>query len=558
MADPIGALRVLLSAAAAQFEADTKKARGSLERLGQSAAQMGKAIALAGAAAAGALALMVKRSIDAADAAFKAAQGIGVTVEELTALQHAADLSGVDVETFRKALGRMARSSSDAAHGLQTQKRAFDALRISVLDANGQLRPQTEILGDIAEQFSRLEDGARKTALAQEIFGRAGTALIPLLNGGRDGLAQMTAEARDLGLVIDTETARAAEKFNDDLTRMRRVLDGIVNQIAQEVLPKLVAIGETILHIFADTNQTFAAEQRAIRGLGDDVDALASREERLNNEIKTLRAELAQGEPGQFIDRLEFAEKQEELDGLIRALDFLQDRLFVLRSGATKPLLPPPDPGFGTATAAATEALGQLAGRLAAVKLATTEEAEGLRQFIAELQKVPAVASAAGEDAATLAEEFQDSLSSAFASGKLSFKRLADSVIADLRRIIAQALVLRFLSSLFGGIPGVGQLLNPTPKGKAHGGPVRRGEMVVVGERGPELFVAGMSGQVATQRHIERAADGGGSGVVEVRFSADSIPEPTDFGVIATRPQILRLFMAMARGAKGAGFRFEK
>src|SRR5690606_5641102 len=84
-----------------------------------------------------------------------------------------------------------------------------------------------------------MEDGSVKTALAMNIFGRAGTQLIPMLNQGRDGLAQMAAESDRLGQTITTEAGQAAEAFNDDLTRLNAVMGGIANQIMQAVVPSL-------------------------------------------------------------------------------------------------------------------------------------------------------------------------------------------------------------------------------------------------------------------------------------------------------------------------------
>ena len=59
---------------------------------------------VAGVAAAGSLALLVKRSIDAADAIAKTADAIGISTDALQELRFAADLSGVSVESLDKAL----------------------------------------------------------------------------------------------------------------------------------------------------------------------------------------------------------------------------------------------------------------------------------------------------------------------------------------------------------------------------------------------------------------------------------------------------------------------
>ena len=59
---------------------------------------------VAGVAAVGGLAVLVKRSIDAADSITKTADAIGISTDALQELRFAADLSGVSVESLDKAL----------------------------------------------------------------------------------------------------------------------------------------------------------------------------------------------------------------------------------------------------------------------------------------------------------------------------------------------------------------------------------------------------------------------------------------------------------------------
>lgn len=50
-----------------------------------------------------------------------------------------------------------------------------------------------------------------------------------------------------LNLVIDTDTGKASEQFNDNLSRMGKGLDGIGNVIAQKTLPTLVKLTDIIV-----------------------------------------------------------------------------------------------------------------------------------------------------------------------------------------------------------------------------------------------------------------------------------------------------------------------
>jgi hypothetical protein len=102
--------------------------------------------------------------------------------------------------------------------------------------------PTEKVLLEIATVFAGLEDGAVKSALAVELFGRSGLDLIPFLNQGAAGIAQLTAEAERLGLKLTAETARAAEAFNDNLTALKASSTSLGIALTGELLPELLNI----------------------------------------------------------------------------------------------------------------------------------------------------------------------------------------------------------------------------------------------------------------------------------------------------------------------------
>lgn len=248
MAEPIGSLRVLLGLDSAQFTEGLKTSQGKLSGFAKSAGVAGAAIGAAIAGTAVALGSAIKGAIDNADELSKASQKIGVSVEELSRLKYAAELSDVSLEGLTGGLKRLSANMAEVASGgTGKAAEAFAALGISVTDANGKLKGGEVVLKEVAGQFGAMQDGAGKTALAMAIFGKSGSDLIPLLNSGADGLAQMAAEADALGLTIDTKTAKSAEAFNDNLTRLKSVGSGVTTQLAAQLLPALESVSNTIV-----------------------------------------------------------------------------------------------------------------------------------------------------------------------------------------------------------------------------------------------------------------------------------------------------------------------
>ncbi len=254
------------------FETDTKRAEKRLTELRREATKVGKAIGTAFLGFAAASAAAVQGSINLLDATSKAAQAAGLTTESFSALAYAANLSGVESTEFGSAMQKLSRTAAEAASGTAQYAEAFDALGISVKNSDGSLKNTDKLMGELADKFSQYEDGATKTALAQDIFGKSGAKLIPLLNGGSQGLSDMAAEASALGLVLDTQTSKAAEAFNDNVTRLGSVAQGLTTKIAAELLPTLVNLSAQLF----DSAKNSGALDRAARAAATGVKFLLS------------------------------------------------------------------------------------------------------------------------------------------------------------------------------------------------------------------------------------------------------------------------------------------
>ena len=248
----VGRLFVDLLARTASFESGLDKSRRKSRKFSKGVKadlkKIGIGFAALGAAAGVGLAVLVKKSIDSADSIAKMGRELGISTEALSVFKREAELGGTDIETFRTGLQRLARNLSDAQNGLVTSKRAFADLGIEVLDSNGNLRNLEEVSLDVADRMSKMQDGTRKTARIMELMGRGGGALINTLNTlGKKGFAVARREAEELGEIIDTKTAIAAEKFNDNLRDLGAVAKGFGLTLASELSPQLVRVTDNLV-----------------------------------------------------------------------------------------------------------------------------------------------------------------------------------------------------------------------------------------------------------------------------------------------------------------------
>ncbi len=195
---------------------------------------------------AGAFVAGIKSAIDQADEFNKLSQKVGIATEALSELAYAAELSDVSREGLTKGLKSLSTNMYEAAQGGKEAASMFKGLGVEFESAPGKLRASDEVLGDLAERFSRMEDGAAKSALAVKLFGKEGLTMIPFLNQGKAGLQQLREEAQRLGIVMSAEMAASAERFNDNLRAVTASAEGLKIQMANQMLPGLNNIAKAM------------------------------------------------------------------------------------------------------------------------------------------------------------------------------------------------------------------------------------------------------------------------------------------------------------------------
>jgi hypothetical protein len=218
-------------------EAPLKRVDGSIDKMkrGLALARLGIASAVAGLLGA------AKYTADAGDEAVNTAQKLGLTAEAYQELAYAVRVSDVEQGSFTSGMDILASTARSAAEGGKEAAKALAAVGVSARDSNGRLKPSSDLLLEISAAFAAMDDQQRKLApgLARGIFGRGGTAMLPLLFQGPEAIRALMAESRNLGGVLSEVQAQAGDDFNDDLFRLFTAIKGIRNEIGSQLLPLL-------------------------------------------------------------------------------------------------------------------------------------------------------------------------------------------------------------------------------------------------------------------------------------------------------------------------------
>lgn len=236
------------------LKVDTKALDNFQDKLGgvrDSLLTMGAPVA----AAAGVMFGFAKTTADAGDEAIKTAQKVGVNVETLQEMQYAAGLADVSNEGLATGLKFLSKNIFEATQGAKGQLETFKKLNIAYKDSNGKVKNTADVMMEASDRFAGMEDGPAKTALAMELFGKAGADMIPLLNGGSKGFREMAEEARAFGTVIDEDSAKLSEEFNDNITRTTRLFAGIRNMVGAKLIPIINGLNLKFLDFVKNNKQ---------------------------------------------------------------------------------------------------------------------------------------------------------------------------------------------------------------------------------------------------------------------------------------------------------------
>ena len=223
--------------------------------------------ALFAAAAVAGFGAFVKSAIDSADAFGKLSVRTGVAADKLQAYVNAGKLADVSQSEIENGLRKLAQTQSEAADGVATYSEAYGKLGLKVKDADGKLKPSDKLLGEIADKFKDLPNGPEKAAVAMDIFGRSGSKLITLLNGGSEALERFNYETSE-------NFAQNAEFFNDQIEILKISFDGFRMQLADALLPALNAILEVFGDLFSsgqDFGPLFKVIEVGVRGVASVI-----------------------------------------------------------------------------------------------------------------------------------------------------------------------------------------------------------------------------------------------------------------------------------------------
>jgi hypothetical protein len=165
----------------------------------------------------------------------------GLAAEEASGLRLAAQMSGIDVAKLATSLGQLNK---------RIESGSIDDLGFQFRDAHDEILPMDQVLGQIMDRFAEMPNGTEKTALAMQLFGRAGADMIPLLSRGSAALEEFKQQAADLGLSFDEQGLEDVKEATRNQRELNAALQGMKVAVGAELTPLIndvTNLGKTAL-----------------------------------------------------------------------------------------------------------------------------------------------------------------------------------------------------------------------------------------------------------------------------------------------------------------------
>lgn len=196
----------------------------------------------------------------------------GATAEQASTFLSVANYMGVATDVSTVAFAKFAKAVSNAQDKMQVASAEgklatdmFSRLGISIDQIEG--KNTLEVFKVIQDRLRNMKDGAEKTRIEMELFGKTGYQLHGMLNMSADAMKQVEDRARAMGLVIDDEAARKSAAFNRQLKDMEQTGKRLAIMIGQELLPVVMEYAQGAINLTKSYSNLATEQKEAISGL---------------------------------------------------------------------------------------------------------------------------------------------------------------------------------------------------------------------------------------------------------------------------------------------------
>lgn len=207
------------------------------------------------------------------DVAVKKLSGItGATAKETSELLAVSNYMGVAMEDSTGAFAKFSKNVGAAKEKMEVARAEgklstdiFTKLGYSLEDIKG--KNTVEVFKMIQERLRGMKDGAEKTRVEMELFGRTGYQMHAMLNMSAEQMDKVAERAKAMGLIIDDDTAAKSAKLNRELKDLENTGKRLAVSIGHELVPVFNDYAKGVLDVAKEFESMTAEQKEAIGGI---------------------------------------------------------------------------------------------------------------------------------------------------------------------------------------------------------------------------------------------------------------------------------------------------
>lgn len=242
--------------------------------VGAAAVTTGAVVAIgAGAVSTGkALYNMSTDAAAAADNIDKQSQRLGMSRQGFQEWDYILSQNGVSIDTMNTAMKSMTASMASLAEEGTKGEETLGKLGITVDDLNN--KSQEEIFEQAVIALQKMPEGYEKARLSQQLFGKQGQEMLPMLNQSKGSIEELKAKAHEYGMVMGDESVSAGVKFTDSLNTLKKTMGGVKNNIAADMLPGLSTLTDGFASLIAGQDGAGEAIKAGAKNIVKSITAM--------------------------------------------------------------------------------------------------------------------------------------------------------------------------------------------------------------------------------------------------------------------------------------------
>jgi hypothetical protein len=229
-----------------ETESKAKKLTEGLSKAIEVSAKVGAAVVggftIAGAAIMG----MADKTSESMDRIDKMSQRLGMTKQSFQEWDYILSQNGVSMDSMNTAMKSMTTAMASLSVEGKKGEETLGKLGISVEDLKNM--SQEQIFEKAVVALQNMNEGYEKARLAQQLFGKQGQEMLPMLNQSKGSIDELKNKARELGLVMSDSAVNSGVKYKDTMDSLKRSIEAVKTTIGVEFIPTAQKMADSFIN----------------------------------------------------------------------------------------------------------------------------------------------------------------------------------------------------------------------------------------------------------------------------------------------------------------------